>query len=174
MEPIEVFLKYCKIRDIIPIMIKHVNYRYNKQFVYNFKKRCYEETYRDFKNVVNSETFYRGFNDLFYEIEYAFRGYPDNPKYHDAKRKWYSFVKNNIKIKNPINFGDKVTVLCDNDTEKEFTFISFFDGFREMVVSDENGRNHYIKLSRLKKVNGNDYVIDFYVKWKGKEYGIDK
>lgn len=83
------------------------------------------------------------------------------------------FVSRNIFIKNPPKEGDTITVTTFTNDEHDYKFIQFWDVYSSIQVKDELGRRFFYNTDRIKKLNGEPYEMDFYIKWKRKTYGID-
>lgn len=174
MKPIEVFVKYCKIKHIMPEMKGIVGNKYIKWYTYNSFSCMYEYSNADFKTLVNNVVKDCGFKLVFHNVEKYFNRTCNKEEYLKAKRTWEYFVKNNIKVKNPIQKGDKVTVvLYDNRTEADYYFDDFYIGYETVILTSEIGAKVYMSPNNIRKVNDKEFRMDYYIKWKGKEYGID-
>jgi hypothetical protein len=136
----------------------------------------WQMSYKDFKTFANEYTYHNGFYGLFSELEYYFFGHDcmdRNENYSKAIRLWNGFVTRNILVKNPPKEGDKLTIHTFGNTEEEYTFLKFYDAFRSVQVKDDTGRMFYYNVDRIKKLNGEPFELEFYIKWKRKTYGID-
>ena len=94
-----------------------------------------------------------------------------NPEYYKALRLWTGFVNRNIFLKNEPKEGDRLTILAYNNREEDYEFLKFYDAYRSVQVKSDNGRIFYYNVDRIKKLNGEPYELDFYIKWKRKTYG---
>ena len=172
MKPIEVFIKYAKIRGIMPF----IKARERGKVIQIPDWHSWVMVFKDFKTFANEFTYHHGFNGLFSELEYYFFGYncsQINQDYNKASRLWTGFVNRNIFLKNEPKEGDKLTLLAYNNREEDFKFLKFYDGYRSLQVKSDSGRIFHYSVDRIKKLNGEPYELDFYIKWKRKTYGID-
>ena len=172
MKPIEVFIKYAKIRGIMPF----IKAREGGKVIRIPDWYSWQMSYKDFKTFANEYTYHNGFYGLFSELEYYFFGNDcmyRNENYSKAIRLWNGFVARNILVKNPPKEGDKLTINTFGNTEEEYTFLKFYDAFRSVQVKDDTGRMFYYNVDRIKKLNGEPFELEFYIKWKRKTYGID-
>ena len=172
MKPIEVFIKYAKIRGIMPF----IKYRERGKVIQVPDWYSWDMVFKDFKTFANEYTYHNGFYGLFSELEYYFFGHdcPQiNQDYNKASRLWNGFVSRNIFLKNEPKEGDKLTLLAYNNREEDYKFLKFYDGYRTLQVKSDSGRTFFYNIDRIKKLNGEPYKLDFYIKWKRKTYGID-
>jgi hypothetical protein len=172
MKPIEVFIKYAKIRGIIPF----IKARERGKVIQVPDWHSWDMVFKDFKTFANEFTYHNGFYGLFSELEYYFFGHDCsqiNQDYNKALRLWTGFVNRNIFLKNAPKEGDKLTLLAYNNREEDYKFLKFYDGYRSLQVKSDSGRTFYYNVDRIKKLNGEPYELDFYIKWKRKTYGID-
>jgi hypothetical protein len=171
MKPVEVFIKYAKIRGIMPLL----KAKEGNKVIQIPDWNSWEMVYKNFKTFANEYVYHSGFYGLFSELEYYFFGHNCmyNQDYNKAMRLWTGFVTRNILVKNPPKEGDKITLLAYNNNEENFTFIKFYDSYRSLQVKDDNGRAYHYKVDRIRKLNGEPYELEFCIKWKRKTYGID-
>ena len=172
MKPIEVFIKYAKIRGIMPF----IKARERGKVIQVPDWYSWVMGFKDLKTFVNEFTFHNGFYGLFSELEYYFFGYncsQINQNYNKASRLWTGFVNRNIFLKNEPKEGDKLTLLTHANREEDFKFLKFYDGYRSLQVKSDRGRTFYYNVDRIKKLNGEPYELDFYIKWKRKTYGFN-
>lgn len=171
MKPIEVFIKYAKIRGIMPFL----KAKERNKVIATPDWHSWDIVYRNFKTYTNEYVLHNGFYGLFSELEYYFFGHDSmyNQDYNKAIRLWPGFVSRNILIKNPPKEGDTITVTTFANDEHDYKFIQFWDAYRSIQVKDELGRRFFYNTDRIKKLNGEPYEMDFYIKWKRKTYGID-
>ena len=86
---------------------------------------------------------------------------------------WLGFVKKNIFVKNTPKENDKIVILNYSHNYEEYSFLKFYDEYRSLQVKSDSGRIFHYNVDRIKELNGEPYELDFYIKWKGKTYGID-
>jgi hypothetical protein len=171
MKPIEVFIKYAKIRGIMPFL----KFKEHNKVIAIPDWHTWKVAYKNFKTYTNEYVKYSGFYGLFSELEYYFFGHDAalNQDYSRAIRLWTGFVNKNIFIKNPPDVGDTIRIVIFANEERDYKFLRFLDGYRSVQVKDDNGRLFYYNVDKIRKVNGEPYELDFYIKWKRKTYGIN-
>ena len=115
--------------------------------------------------------------DLFYNVfnELTRWGTDANDDYRKCLRKWRYFVNNNVKYKT-IKPGDKIeySFFANDMRIKKAVVKEVYPQSGTVLVYDEEDRcNRIVYLGWIKRVNGNDFKIDYYIKYKGKTYGLD-
>jgi hypothetical protein len=168
MKPIEVFIKYIKIRDLMMFL---KNKERNK-VISVLDLKTWKLVNKDFKSFVNDYVCHNGFHGLFIELEYYFFGHDSamNQGYEKASRLWSGFVKKNVFIKNSPKDGDSIEIMLGN-MPTEYKFCRFIDEYRTVEVKDILGRAFFFNVDKIQTVNGEPYEMNFYIKWKGKVYG---
>ena len=171
MEPTEVFLKYCKIRGILPDIKCIENYKKLNTFLL-WDGRDKPLSLRSFINGVAKVY---GFSSLFYDIERNWRKYPNNENYLKAKKMWSGFVRKNIFLKNVPKIGDEVKIVDPSMRDVNIIkgeFLHFDPSYQFVTIKLNNcGTTATFRARNIESVNGEPYKLDFYIKWKGKEYG---
>ena len=178
MKPIEVFLKYCKIRGIVGEVKSMENFKQITKYRYDAGTRKYVEIRLMFKDTINLHVNEFGFRYLFNEIENLYcKNRCFSEKYLKAKRLWNDFCRNNVKISNPLNKGDKITVRFSLEGEIQYEFVEYTNDHNAIIVLKDGKRQKIFLGTRdiICLENGEEYEADFFIKWKGKEYyGIEK
>ena len=180
MEKKEVFLKFCKINGITPLIMTRFYRKKPQLWIYN-KKTCkyFLETvqFNDFFNCLSrSNSFYWLFKTISAKIFTA--AYRNSKTYKRLTKKWTYFLGNNVFVQeNSLKVGDKVLV-TDWDSTKE-------GKVEEICVGQDNIRMSYFNetynricqlttpFSTIVEINGKKPDIKYYIKYKRKVYGAN-
>lgn len=175
MKPVEVFVKYCKLKGIMHHIKKIENNNYVINFVYSTDFSL-KKQFLTIPDALSNSFENKGFFWMFCDFEYACWeriGWMNsyiyfNDKYYKASTCWRRFVRNNVILKNDIKKGDKVKFVGRNSS---YSFIKFAKGYRDVIVRNlENNRLCTFRVKEIEKINDEDFAADFYIKFKGKIY----
>ena len=172
----ELFIKFCKMNKLMPFLMT----KFYKKEPQLFKKYngVYTQCKCNFDEYFKSKT-RSGLKiiDLYYCIfnELTRWGTEANDDYRRCLRKWRYFVKNNVKYKT-LKPGDKITYGCilDGVTQEDCTVKEIYPEYGTVsVFCPSENRNRTIYLGWVRNVNGKPFVVDYYIKYKNKTYGIN-
>lgn len=175
MKPVEVFVKYCKLKGIM----RHIKKIENNSYVTSFKYSAdytFKKTNITISDSISDSFENKGFFWMFCDFEcICWRRILDtnnylysNDEYYKAARCWRRFVRNNVILKNDVKKGDKVKFVGRNSS---YAFIEFAKGYRDVIVRNlENNRLCTFRVKEIEKINDEDFAADFYIKFKGKIY----
>lgn len=168
----QIFIRFCKDNDIFCDIMMRVN-ELKKIYVqrYGVPSRSMYVLCHMIENCLKSSDI----NGMVYIImgynKWCLSNfYRHYPKFKNVNRRWQYFVKHNIFA--DIKVGDEIRIKSgyhgQNTTDLK---IESFELMPELVNCKIN--DHYYSIFNvIKVVNGKDKGIDFYVKKKGKIYGI--
>ena len=165
----EVYIWYCREKGVLGEAIKKF---YDSKLTIRDSNGYLRHVSLD--EHINPQFYYFGIN---YVVEYLFdykNSTNDSEKYALAKKQWRYFVKHNVKLKEDYKEGDKVEYSYGsqiNPSVAKLISLDKLDGY--VYVESQNGYKHCIPYSCVKRINGKPFKMDFYIKRKGKTYGID-
>ena len=172
----ELFIKFCKMNKLMPFLMTKF---YKKQpIAYKRLNGTYVEYKCNFDDYFSSKVKNNyPILDLYHEIfnELTKWGTEGNDTYRKGLKKWRYFVKNNAKLKS-IKYGDKVTFsYFSNDTNDINATVKeiYPEHGTALIKYEDDGIDRTIFISWIKKLNGEDFKKDYYIKYKGKTYGLD-
>ena len=175
MKPIEVFVKYCKLKGIMSHIKNIENYGYSTEYKYT-EYRNYKKTFSSITDSLSRTFKNKGFFWMFCDLEclcwsritecnnYLYH----NEDYVKASKSWRRFVRNNVKLKNEPKKGDIVKI---SHRDNEFLFDGFSRGYKciDVINQDFNYKATY-DVNFIESINGEDFKMDFYIKFNGKTY----
>lgn len=167
----QIFIRFCKDNDIFCDIMMRLN-ELKKMFVqrYGMPSRSRYFLCNMIEDCLKS-------NDVNYMV-CSVMGYSKwclpnfyyhYPKFKNINRRWRYFVKHNIFV--DIKVGDEVGIKRGFHDQNAIDLkIESFELMPELINCKIN--NHYYPISNIIQINGKIKGVDFYVKRKGKIYGI--
>lgn len=159
----EVFLWFCKEQDILPyVMISFydsIRETQNESFSNFFQRKL---------DIYSLEYMIPIFCDILFNKDRAKK----NINKINLCRKWYYFVSNNVKLDTKINIGNEITYTDFHDTNITCNGRIVYINLQYRYVIIRNGLS--IPFRRILKVNNEPFIEKYYIKRRGKIYGVDK
>lgn len=174
MTPFQLFLNYCKLKDIMGEMYKLKGLDTSVFYVYDKELERYVYKHRPFKDVFHSKFMTSGFDSAFMVMcSYYGNGFElcrNNPKVAKAMKAWKNFVTKNVILNNPINKDDEIKFILFGSelTGKVVSYSNDFDCF----IVNCDGRTRHIRPSDIIEINGKPYEFDFGIRYKRKNYDV--
>lgn len=174
----ELFIKFCKMNKLMPFLM--TKFYEKKPKIYKRQNGKYSQYECNFDEYFHSKlisccTFFNLYH-LFHKIfdELTSWGTETNDEYKKALRKWKYFVRSNVFCKN-IEIGDTIIYSFYNGGPKMEAVVKevFKQYSTALVTNKEEKYDKVVYLDWIEEVNGNKFKKDYYIKYKGKTYGID-
>jgi hypothetical protein len=175
MTPLQVFIAYAKIRNIIPSICKIAFDNNRLYFDFDPKTGQYTGKRMPFKEMFDSHFKNWGFgNTLFVSLLYQYKDGDvmlKKPDVEKAHRRWTTFVNNNVIYDGNIKLGSKIKYISwGSERTGVVTFIN--KDFSKVKVK-RYGSNTIDSVypGCVTEVDDQPVDISFHIRWKGKEYG---
>jgi len=159
----EVFLWFCREQDILPyVMISFYDLMQEKQ----------NESFSNFFQTKLDIYSLEYMIPIFFDILFKKNRTKKNIDKTNLCRKWYYFVNNNVKHNSKINIGDEITYTHYRDANIILNGRIVYINLQYRYVIIGNGLS--VPFRRILKVNNEPFIEKYYVKRRGKIYGLDK
>ena len=159
----EAFLWFCREQDILPyVMISF----------YDLMREKENESFSNFFQTKLDIYSLEYMIPIFFDILFKKDRTKKNIDKTNLCRKWYYFVNNNVKFNSKINIGDEITYTHYRDTNIIFNGRITYINLKYRYVIITNGLS--VPFRRILKVNNESFIEKYYVKRRGKIYGLDK
>lgn len=172
----ELFLKFCKIQGILPILKKWFYER--EPMIWVCQDSKYYQVKCDFNEYFKQKNRNHDLADLYYRVfcDITPGRCVNNETYKACFRRWRYFVKNNVILKS-LKPGDVVKYDWWNAGDNTCTGVvrDIMNDYGNVNVSEtmESDRKRTIAMHHIISVNDEKPVFDYCIKYKNKVYGLD-
>ena len=174
----EIFLKFCKINGITPLVMAEFYKKKPQLWIFHKESGKYFLETVHFDDFFNCLSRCNSFSWLFGTLSSKIfsREYRNSKDYEKLSRKWNYFVNKNVFIQeDSLKVGDKV-LITDWDSTKEGEVKGLLINSDSVKISYFNETyNRTCELIRpfntIVEINGKKPDIKYYIKYKRKVYG---
>lgn len=180
MDKKEVFLKFCKMNGIMPIIMAEFYMKKPKLWMYHKELKRYILEEVGFENFFKCLSRSNDFEGLFRILTSRIfsREYKNSKEYKNLAKKWIYFIEKNVLIKdNSLKVGDEVLINNWNSTKKG-NVTKILVNYDCIEISYPNKPHDGIctlvtPFSTIAEINNKKPDIRYYIKYKGKTYGTN-